>query len=388
MKYSIASIVALAGAVNALPHPQFSLPSSLPSIPGLGGSGSSSGSGGLSGLIPSLGGSGLSSGSGGLSGGLSGLIPGLGGSGSSSGSEGLSGGLSGLIPGGSSSGSGGLSGLIPSGGLSGLIPSATGGAGSSSGGLGSLLGGGLGGLGGGSIPSFGGGLGGSSNVQVTATPTPVASGTAPTSTGSAGGSAGGNKNNGASCAGSTGGSSENGVKGGTCCTDMTIIFARGTGEPGNMGIISGPPMVKAIRSKLGADRVTVQGVDYAASAAGNANLGGDGGKVMAQYVQQALKQCPGTKVIVSGYSQGGMVVHNAFANGISASDVAGAVMFGDPLKRQAISGLSTDKVKQFCGTSDTICGGGGDGGATGSHLSYGSVADSAASFAIQAAGLS
>jgi cutinase len=109
---------------------------------------------------------------------------------------------------------------------------------------------------------------------------------------------------------------------------------------------------------------------------------------MAQYVQQALKQCPGTKVIVSGYSQGGMVVHNAFANGVSASDVAGAVMFGDPLKRQAISGLSTDKVKQFCGTSDTICGGGGDGGATGSHLSYGSVADSAASFAIQAAGLS
>ncbi|KAF3035401.1 hypothetical protein E8E12_001045 [Didymella heteroderae] len=382
MKYSTASVIALAGAANALPHPQFSLPSGLPSIPGLGGSSSSSGSGGLSGLIPGLGGSGSSSGSGGLSG----LIPGLGGSGSSTGS----GGLSGLIPGGSSSGSGGLSGLVPSGGLSGLIPSSTGGAGSSSGGLGGLLGGGLGsGLGGGSfsIPSFGGGLGGSSNVQVTATPTPVASSAAPTSTGSAGGSTGGNKNNGASCAGSTGGSSENGVKGGTCCTDITIVFARGTGEPGNMGIISGPPMVKAIRSKLGADRVTVQGVDYAASAAGNANLGGDGGKVMAQYVQQALKQCPGTKVIVSGYSQGGMVVHNAFSNGISASDVAGAIMFGDPLKRQAISGLSTDKVKQFCGTSDTICGGGGDGGATGSHLSYGSVADSAASFAIQAAGL-
>jgi ABC-type sulfate transport system permease component len=48
---------------------------------------------------------------------------------------------------------------------------------------------------------------------------------------------------------------------------MTLIFARGTGEFGNMGTISGPPMVKAIRSKLGADRVTVQGVDYAASAA-------------------------------------------------------------------------------------------------------------------------
>jgi len=48
---------------------------------------------------------------------------------------------------------------------------------------------------------------------------------------------------------------------------MTIIFARGTGEFGNVGTVSGPPMFKAIRQKLGADRVTVQGVDYAADAA-------------------------------------------------------------------------------------------------------------------------
>jgi cutinase len=75
-------------------------------------------------------------------------------------------------------------------------------------------------------------------------------------------------------------------------------------------------------------------------------MGADGGKVMAEYVQQALKQCPGTKIIVSGYSQGGMVVHNAFSNGVSASDVAGAIMFGDPFKRQALPGLSSDKVKQ------------------------------------------
>ena len=108
---------------------------------------------------------------------------------------------------------------------------------------------------------------------------------------------------------------------------------------------------------------------------------------MAQYVQQALKQCPGTKVIVSGYSQGGMVVHNAFSNGVSASNVAGAVMFGDPLKRSALPGMPADKVKQYCGTSDTICGGGGDGGVQGGHLSYRSVGEDAANFAIQAAGL-
>lgn len=117
------------------------------------------------------------------------------------------------------------------------------------------------------------------------------------------------------------------------------------------------------------------------------NQGGDGGKTMATLVQTALTQCPSTKIIVSGYSQGGMVVHNAFRNGLSASQVAGAVLFGDPMKRQAVGDLPTSSVKQFCGPSDNVCGGGGDGGATGGHLSYGSSADAAATFAIQAAGL-
>lgn len=108
---------------------------------------------------------------------------------------------------------------------------------------------------------------------------------------------------------------------------------------------------------------------------------------MATLVQTALSQCPSTKIILSGYSQGGMVVHNALSKGVSSSQVAGAVLFGDPLKRSAVGDLPTDKVQQFCGTSDFICGGGGDGGATGSHLSYGSVAETAADFAIKAAGL-
>lgn len=205
--------------------------------------------------------------------------------------------------------------------------------------------------------------------------------------------------------GAGGGSSEDGIKNKNCCTDITVVFARGTSETGNVGTISGPPMFKAIRAKLGADRVTVQGVDYPASVAvsrirkyknkykllitqqGNANQGADGGKKMADLVATALAQCPTTKIVVSGYSQGGMVVHNAFKNGLSSTKIAGAVLFGDPLKRSAVGDMPTAKVKQFCGTSDTICGGGGDGGASGGHLSYGSVAAAAASFAIQAAGL-
>jgi cutinase len=182
------------------------------------------------------------------------------------------------------------------------------------------------------------------------------------------------------------GYTENGVVDKNCCTEMTVIFARGTGEPGNCGVVSGPPMFKAIRSKLGNDRVTIQGVDYAASAAGNVNQGADGGKKMAELVATALAQCPDTKIVVSGYSQGAMVVHNAFKNGVSASKVKGAINFGDPLKRQAIGDLAIDNVKQFCGSQDQICGGGGDGGATGSHISYGASAEAAADFAIKVAG--
>lgn len=50
---------------------------------------------------------------------------------------------------------------------------------------------------------------------------------------------------------------------------MTFIFARGTGEMGNMGTVVGPPTASAMQEILGANGVSVQGVDYPASAAGN-----------------------------------------------------------------------------------------------------------------------
>jgi cutinase len=53
--------------------------------------------------------------------------------------------------------------------------------------------------------------------------------------------------------------------GGTCKT-YTVIFARGTTEPGNVGILVGPPFFDALRSVVGASALTIQGVnDYSAS---------------------------------------------------------------------------------------------------------------------------
>ena len=47
-----------------------------------------------------------------------------------------------------------------------------------------------------------------------------------------------------------------------------------------------------------------------------------------------MTKCPNTKVIMSGYSQGGQLVHNAAKQlpAATASKVAGAVIFGDPGK--------------------------------------------------------
>ena len=109
---------------------------------------------------------------------------------------------------------------------------------------------------------------------------------------------------------------------------------------------------------------------------------------MADDVKAALSQCPSTKVVVSGYSQGAMVVHNAFSSqGLSSSQIAATILFGDPLISQSVGDLPDNKVKEFCASEDTICGQ-PTGDINGSHLSYGDAADAAAEFIISAVGLS
>lgn len=109
----------------------------------------------------------------------------------------------------------------------------------------------------------------------------------------------------------TGSDAENDVVDNTGCKEVTLIFARGSLESGNMGSIIGPPLYTSLQSQLGSENVAAQGVDYDASIEGNAELGANGGPVMANYTQLALSQCPDTAVVLAGYSQGAMVVHNA-----------------------------------------------------------------------------
>jgi predicted esterase len=105
---------------------------------------------------------------------------------------------------------------------------------------------------------------------------------------------------------------------------------------------------------------------------------------MAALVKTAKLQCPSSKIVLSGYSQGAMVVHNALKSGVSSADVAGTVVFGDPLKTQPMGDLAQAKTKSFCASADSICGTGND--LQGSHLSYGSVAGEAADFIVGVVG--
>jgi hypothetical protein len=79
-------------------------------------------------------------------------------------------------------------------------------------------------------------------------------------------------------------------------------------------LISGPPFFRALSTTLGSSNLAVQGISYPASVAGFL-AGGDaaGSRLMAQLVAQVQTQCPTTKLVMSGYSQGGQLVHKAAA---------------------------------------------------------------------------
>ncbi|KAL4912653.1 cutinase-domain-containing protein [Aspergillus aurantiobrunneus] len=253
-----------------------------------------------------------------------------------------------------SSSPGGSSGLGGSGGLPGLP--GLGGSGSGGSGLGDLFGGSSGSDSGSSSPS------------------------APEPSSSSGGSSGLGGLPGLGGSGAGGSSSSSDVTDNSGCKALTFIFARGTTEIGTMGTVVGPKVADELDSQTGG-KVAVQGVDYPADAAGNAQLGASGGPEMAKLVKQAVQQCPDTKVVLGGYSQGAMVVHNA-AGKLSSGQVVGAVTFGDPFKAQKPDNI--EQFKTWCATGDPVCANGAN---VMAHLTYGGDAAEAAKFLVNAAGL-
>lgn len=86
------------------------------------------------------------------------------------------------------------------------------------------------------------------------------------------------------------------------CMNVTVIFARGTTEAGNVGSLAGPPFFDALDEALGDGIVAVQGVDYPADIPGYLDGGSkEGAETMAELVSEAVTKCPDTNIVLSGY---------------------------------------------------------------------------------------
>ncbi|KDR69341.1 hypothetical protein GALMADRAFT_77616 [Galerina marginata CBS 339.88] len=156
------------------------------------------------------------------------------------------------------------------------------------------------------------------------------------------------------------------------CSDVTVIFARGTSEAAPIGSVVGPPFQTALRTALGSRSLSFQGVNYAATVGGFL-MGGDrvGAATMAQNVASTATSCPNTKIVMSGYSQGGQLVHLA-AQQLTPSvqaRVNAIVIFGDPDNGQPFPGNLNAVEKTFCAVGDLICT--GTSIVLPAHLSYG-----------------
>ncbi|WP_123027189.1 cutinase family protein [Mycolicibacterium stellerae] len=183
------------------------------------------------------------------------------------------------------------------------------------------------------------------------------------------------------------------------CSDLEVIFARGTGEPPGVGGV-GQSFVDALRSEAGGKSVSVYPVNYAASGNFNdttefAQTVVDGIRDAGARVQSTAAACPDTRIVLGGYSQGaavaGFVTSAEVPEGIPAAfvpqplplevadHVAAVALFGKPSAAWTsqygapsitIGPAYTAKTIQLCAQGDTICDGTPGGGPSFAHALY------------------
>ncbi|MEV5842499.1 cutinase family protein [Streptomyces sp. NPDC051985] len=179
------------------------------------------------------------------------------------------------------------------------------------------------------------------------------------------------------------------------CTDIDVLAARGTFEPGTLGTIVGDPVYSALQKKLTGKNLSSYKVDYPAdlsltsAAEGNADL--------VNHVTSQAAACPNQRFVLVGYSQGANVVDNSI--GISSAGalvgspivatipaaleprVAAVLLFGNPIRAlgKSVTGTYQSRTIDFCAQGDPVCENGGDDVLA--HLGYTADADAAAAFA-------
>ncbi|KAA0099534.1 cutinase family protein [Mycolicibacterium sp. P1-18] len=190
------------------------------------------------------------------------------------------------------------------------------------------------------------------------------------------------------------------------CSDVLVIFARGTFEAPGAGKV-GDPFIAAVRARAGERTVDEHAVIYPASIDFPRVV--DGVVDASTTIRAVAQSCPDTKMVVGGYSQGAAVAaYTTFDHlppdvvlppGITgplppevASHVSSVVLFGLPTNRvvslldsQAppieVGDLFAGKILELCNPGDPVCEPGGrDRPAHSAYVDDGSV-DRAADFA-------
>ncbi|QFS90215.1 Cutinase [Mycobacterium sp. THAF192] len=176
------------------------------------------------------------------------------------------------------------------------------------------------------------------------------------------------------------------------CPDIEVIFARGTDDTPGLGRVGGA-FVDSLRGKVGGRSVNAYAVNYPASfdflaAAGGANDA-------SRQVQFMMANCPGTRMVLGGYSQGAAVIDIiaavpfpavGFTNPLppNAPDfVAAVAVFGNPTAKVGLpmtaSPVWGTRSIDLCTVGDPVC---SDGDSVPAHSAYVSsgLTNEAASF--------
>jgi cutinase len=178
------------------------------------------------------------------------------------------------------------------------------------------------------------------------------------------------------------------------CPDVEVTFARATTEPPGVGAV-GQKFIDALRSQVGGRSLGVYAVNYPASDDFVASVNAGTSDANA-HVTSTIANCPNTKVVLGGYSQGAMVIDQItiaqfpIAGFVpqtlsedQANHVAALALFGNPADRYIGGSVSTQspwygaKAIDMCAPGDAICTPGGamalpthDEEFSAAHLSY------------------
>ena len=186
------------------------------------------------------------------------------------------------------------------------------------------------------------------------------------------------------------------------CPDVEAVFARGTSEPPGVGGI-GEPFVDALRTAVGPKSLDVYPVNYEASSDFSdkmqfAQSVVDGIKDASSHIEATAANCPKTRIVLGGFSQGaavaGFVTSASVPEGIPAeylpfipkpmppdiaNHVAAVTLFGTPSNAWlqnygaptiTIGPLYAPKTLELCADGDTICNGDAGGAPSFAHASY------------------